>query len=167
MKLYFNGFIWITTLLSSTSYGTTLYQCKNSDGSKSYQDRPCEAETLKVEELKKETKAFEATSSETDGNVTAAKLIGTWTDVEDPKLSAYRSTFSFNGYSLTVNKPTGFSFTRRYQLKGNILHVFHPRDDKLNQDAFTEELEIEEITHKVIKWGESGPIGVSQYYKLY
>jgi len=142
----------------------TLYKCKRKDGQLSFQDTPCHNETLQVQELN--TKKLAEPSGLPDKfKLTKSKLSGTWTNLKAPEDIPYRSLWTFNAFMLTIKKHTGHTFSRKYEVKNNILIIQHPK--KGNQKAFTEEIEVINIENDKLTWGKGGESLMKNFYKLY
>ncbi|MCW9017932.1 MAG: hypothetical protein OQJ89_13260, partial [Kangiellaceae bacterium] len=95
------------------------------------------------------------------------KLIGTWVDFKSPSMAEYRTHWLFTGTNLTITRHTGFTFTRRYKLKGSVLNIYHEAKDMQNNKPYVEKMEINSITESELEWGDSGPVGSRKLYKLY
>ncbi len=167
MKQALINFVIVQFLFTAFASAATLYKCKKEDGQLAFQDKPCQNETLQIQELKtkKQSDPTEESESSSKFKLTKSKLFGTWTNLKEPKDIHLRSLWTFTSSLLTIKKHTGYTFSREYEIKNNVLVIHHPAED--NQKAFTEEIEVVNIENKKLTWGEGGELIMRNFYKLY
>lgn len=178
-------FLFVVLILFSGDEGlaANTYICEQPDGTRSFQDIPCESKTLKIEErnthdsgseqYKRQTSSrYDQSQQETTRQnqdkiqIQAKQLLGKWTDATGKGAELVRGIWVFTQDTLITTRANGITHTHQYKLDGNTLVIHHPDDPVFKQKAWIQRIEIEDFDGKRLTLGE-GRLAASKYlYKL-
>ena len=178
-------FLLVLPILFSGKEGLAAktFICEQPDGTRSFQDTPCESKTLKIEERNTHasgSEQYKLQSSSNNGQsqqettrqnkdkiqIPANQLLGKWTDATGKGAELVRGIWVFTQDTLITTRANGITHTHQYRLEGNTLVIHHPDDPIFKQKAWVQRIEIEDFDGKRLTLGE-GRLAASKYlYKL-
>ncbi|MDC7826258.1 DUF4124 domain-containing protein [Pseudomonas sp. BLCC-B13] len=158
-------FLLFLFAILAQSANADIYSCLDSDGKKSFKDRPCEEQTISVQKNTM-NESPSASAGSADGVLSENDLIGRWTDYIDDDLRQFRSVWNFSYGSLNTQKANGVRHSHKYKLDGNKLIIFLNQSDAKLEGVDKYEIEIKAWDGKKITFGEGAPVGQMYLYKL-
>lgn len=145
-------------LINASAHSGAIYKCKDASGKISYSESLCHnsdpVDSFTKDPVKTGHKLVGDKNEPTQmpektSLLDFRELQGKWTDLKNN--SPFSSYWNFDGAYLQFQKYSGFTFIKKYDLKGNLLTIHH-EPDEFRKEPYDEELEITSYDGDTLTW---------------